>query len=320
MVDKWYLKGILATTKGENRMTVQGTEGRRPESEGLDQRAPAEAAAFLFAAQAEAARAACACADSLPPAAAAMADTIRAGGTLHYVAAGSSALMALADALELEGTFGINTAQVRIHMAGGVPQDSSMPGGTEDDAEAGAGVGAQAGPQDCVITVAASGRTPYTCAAAEAARDKGAAVIAIANNAEAPLLKLATHAIYLPTPPEPVAGATRMGAGTAQKIALNTLSTLMAIELGHVHDGLMVNVQATNIKLRARAEGIVAAAADVPAEAARAALAKTDGAVKPAVLIARGAASTAEAEALLSASGGVLRRAFTLLEKPGTPA
>ncbi|WP_085867021.1 N-acetylmuramic acid 6-phosphate etherase [Pseudoruegeria aquimaris] len=301
-------------------MAAQTTEKRHAASAGLDQRDPVEAAAFLYRAQAEAAAAATACAPALPPAARAMARTIRGGGTLHYVAAGSSALMALADALELEGTFGIDPAQVRIHMAGGVPQNSSMPGGTEDDAEAGAAAGALAGPADCVIALAASGRTPYTCAAAETARDRGAAVIAIANNADAPLLALASHPIHLPTPPEPVAGATRMGAGTAQKIALNTLSTLMAIELGHVHDGLMVNVQATNIKLRARAEGIVAAAAQVSPEAARAALTAAQGAVKPAILIARGANDLADAEARLAAAGGVLRRAFAQFETPDTPA
>jgi N-acetylmuramic acid 6-phosphate etherase len=113
--------------------------------------------------------------------------------------------------------------------------------------------------------------------------------------------------ICLETPPEVIAGSTRMGAGTAQKIALNMLSTLMAIRLGHVHDGFMVNVVADNAKLRMRARSIVMSVTGAGAEAADAALAASGGAVKPAILIASGAPSLAEAQRLLAMHEGHIR-------------
>ena len=111
-------------------------------------------------------------------------------------------------------------------------------------ADAGLGKG------DCLIALSASGSTPYAVGALKEAIRRGARTIAIANNAGSPLLELAEAPILLATPPEIIAGSTRMGAGTAQKIALNMLSTLAAIHLGHVHDGYMVNLHADNMKLR----------------------------------------------------------------------
>ena len=131
---------------------------------------------------------------------------------------------------------------------------------------------------DCLIAVSASGSTPYAVGALKEAVRLGAKTIAIANNAGSPLLQLAEAPILLATPPEIIAGSTRMGAGTAQKIALNMLSTLAAIHLGHVHDGYMVNLHADNIKLRGRAARIVAAIAGCDEKAALAALEKTGGA------------------------------------------
>ena len=217
-----------------------------------------------------------------------MADTIRGGGRLHYIAAGSSGLMAAADAQELGGTFSIPPDQLCIHMAGGLPTGAEMPGGTEDDTEGLEDALAGLAPTDTVIAASASGSTPFTLTGAEIAKERGARVIAIANNPGTPLLALADHAILLETPPEVLSGSTRMGAGTAQKIALNMLSTLMALDLGHVHDGMMVNLRADNIKLRARAAGIVSSIAGVSASQARSALQDARGDVKTAVLVASG--------------------------------
>ena len=127
--------------------------------------------------------------------------------------------------------------------------------GRKDVADAGIGAG------DCLIAVSASGSTPYAVGALEEATRRGARTIAIANNEGSPLLELAEAPILLKTPPELIAGSTRMGAGTAQKIALNMLSTLAAIHLGHVHDGYMVNLHADNLKLKRRAARIVSAIA-----------------------------------------------------------
>ena len=168
-----------------------------------------------------------------------------------------------------------------------------------------------------VLAVSASGSTPYTLAVAEAARGSGAGLIGVANVAGAPLLALATTPVLLDTGPEVVAGSTRMGAGTAQKIALNMFSTLMALRLGHVHEGRMVALEPDNAKLRRRAAGIVADLAAAPAETARAALEAAGGAVKPATLIAAGA-SRIEAEAMLAESRGRLGPALARLRAATT--
>lgn len=228
-----------------------------------------------------------------------VAQTIRQGGTLHYAAAGSSGLMALADGCELPGTFRIPQEQIRIAMAGGVPADGRMPGDTEDDTVAATAVAAAFGAGDIAIVLSASGTTPYACAIAEQVRAKGNKVIAIANVAGSALLSHAEIAIAIPTPPEVVSGSTRLGAGTAQKIALNMISTMAGVYLGHVHDGLMVNLHPDNAKLRDRAKSIVMQIAGVSEEAAVTALADARNDTKNATLIALGA-TPEHARALLA--------------------
>ena len=285
------------------------TEDRHPEAAGLDLRSDADVLALLAKGQAEAAQ----CVSSAAPAIARAADlaagSIRSGGRLIYAAAGSSGLMALADALELPGTYGIGREQIVVLLAGGQEALVDMRGGPEDDGEAARKAVVSLAPtsRDCLIAVTASGQTPYPLAAAEAAREGEAHTIGIANNRGAPLFDLVDVGICLETPPETIAGSTRMGAGTAQKIALNMLSTLMAIRLGHVHDGFMVNVVADNAKLRMRARSIVMSVTGANAEKADAALAASEGAVKPAILIASGAQSIAEAQRLLAMHGGHIR-------------
>ena len=253
-------------------------------------------------------RAAAAVREALPAivdAAGVMARAVREGGVLHYAAAGSSGLMALADCSELGGTFGIAASQIRIHMAGGVPVDGHMPGDTEDDMGAAVAAAGAAGVGDVFIILSASGTTPYALAIQTAARERGAHVIGIANNAGTPLLERADTAICLATEPEVIAGSTRLGAGTAQKVALNLMSSLMGVRLGHVYQGRMVNLVADNAKLVARATGIVAEIAGVDEASARAALKKANGRVKPAILISVGA-SPEEALARLDAHEGLL--------------
>lgn len=276
----------------------------------LDEADALDVAAALHDGQCAAAAAVGTAFPAFAAASAAMAGALRDGRRLIYLGAGSSGLMAAADAAELHGTFGAPLDQIRIVMAGGAPQSPVLPGVVEDDEAAGAAEIEPVSPGDVVIAVSASGATPYTCAAARTARAAGAVVIGIACNADAPLLREAAHPILLPTPPELVAGSTRMGAGTAQKIALNMLSTLMAFELGHVHDGMMVNLVADNAKLRDRARSIIASVASCDASTATHALAAANGAVKPAILIAAGAPDAAAAHALLRASQGRLRPAL----------
>ena len=156
---------------------------------------------------------------------------------------------------------------------------------------------------DVVLCLSASGATPYTLAVARGARNEGALVIGFANVAGSALLQMADIPVLMDTGPEIVSGSTRMGAATAQKIALNMLSVLVGLGLGHVHEGYMVNVVADNAKLIDRAARIVTALSGVDHAHATAALGQTGGAVKPAVLIAAGATAAAAQAALLTHDG-----------------
>ncbi len=297
-------------------MSLPVTERLHPAAKGLDM-LPAEAVlAHLLAGQELAVQAVSGALTQIEEGARLMAEVMRGDGRLVYVGAGSSALMAVADGMELQGTFGIDPARVILLMAGGLPVDARMPGDTEDDKTEGARAAQVLRAGDVVIAVTASGRTPYAMGVAHAAQAAGARVIGIANAVNAPLFDHADIAICLPTPPEVLAGSTRMGAGTAQKVALNMMSTLMGLLLGQVHDGMMVGVIADNDKLRARAAGMVAAIAGVDLEKAAQALAVAGGAVKPAVLIAQGEGAD-KAAALLKDTKGNLRVAMARTHKAG---
>lgn len=297
-------------------MTQRRTEALHEHAVGLDRQPPATVLGHLAYAQAQAAGTVHTAIPAIADAAAIVAETLGAGGRLAYAAAGSSGLMALADALELPGTYGIPRDRIVVLFAGGAAALQDMAGAPEDDATGAAREVADAklGSGDCLIAVSASGSTPYAVGALEEAAKRGVRTVAIANNEGSRLLELAEAPILLATPPEVIAGSTRMGAGTAQKIALNMLSTLAAIHLGHVHDGYMVNLHADNLKLRGRAARMVAAIAGSDEATALAALEKTGGRVKPAVLIASGAAGVADAKELLDASGGRLRPALEKLK------
>lgn len=294
-------------------MSQKATEARHGKAEGLDTRAPEDILALLASGQQDAARAVDAAIPALAEAADLVAYALRSGGKLVYAAAGSSGLMAMADALELPGTYGIPREQIVLLLAGGLSSHGEMPGAPEDDVVLAETDAALIGQADCVLAVSASGSTPYVVKIAEIARSRGAKVVAIANNSGARLFDGADVSVLLETPPEVVAGSTRMGAGTAQKLAFNMLSTLAAIKLGHVHDGHMVNLRADNEKLRIRAAGMVAEIAGVGFDEAQEFFARADGSVKVAVLLVAGAADAAVARELLNCSGQVLRKALTEL-------
>ncbi|MDP1732119.1 MAG: N-acetylmuramic acid 6-phosphate etherase [Devosia sp.] len=243
------------------------------------------------------------------------ADKLAAGGRLVYLGAGSPALISLGDALEIPQTYGVARDRIVLIMAGGQAITQNLTGADEDNADLARGDAGRAGigPADCVVATSASGSTPYTVAGLEAARKAGAATVGIAGNAGAPLLSIAEVGVLLDAGPEVISGSTRMGAGTAQKAALNMLSTLIGVRLGHVHDGLMVNVTADNEKLRGRATRIVMRITGADEAKARDALNQSDGAVKPAILIAAGVRTLAEAENLLGQTKGNLRTALATI-------
>lgn len=297
-------------------MAEMRTEALHKSAEGLDIQPPHVVLSALADAQIEAAEAVRNSVPQIAAAARLIADKLATGGRLVYAAAGSSGLMALADALELPGTFGIARDRIVILIAGGDEALHNLAGGPEDDtAEAEHAVAdADVGPADCLIAISASGSTPYAVRALEVAKARGAATVAIANNRNAPLFGKADVAVLIETPPEVIAGSTRMGAGTAQKIALNMMSTLAAIHLGHVHDGYMVSLTADNRKLRGRAARIVSAITGRSKDEAEALLERGGGQVKTAILLAAGAASADAARKLLEGTGQKLRPALSAIE------
>lgn len=297
-------------------MAEMRTEALHRSAEGLDTQPPHVVLSALADAQIEAAGAVRNSVPQIAFAARLIADKLASGGRLIYAAAGSSGLMALADALELPGTYGIARDRIVILIAGGDEALHNLAGGPEDDtSEAEKAVAeAGAGPADCVIAISASGSTPYAVRALEVAKANGASTIAIANNKNAPLFAKADVAVLIETPPEVIAGSTRMGAGTAQKIALNMMSTLAAVHLGHVHDGYMINLTADNEKLRDRASRIVSAITGRGKDEAELLLERCGGHVKTAILLAAGAASAEAARRLLDGTGQKLRPALSAIE------
>ncbi|MBK9746115.1 MAG: N-acetylmuramic acid 6-phosphate etherase [Chloroflexi bacterium] len=236
-------------------------------------------------------------------------ERMRAGGRLFYVGAGTSGRLGILDAVELVPTFSSPPELVQGILAGGLDAVTQSIEGVEDDRQAGIDElkkrSLTAG--DVVLGIAASGRTPFVLGALDYAQSVGARTIAIACNEPAAVLDAAEIAIPLVTGPEVVTGSTRMKAGTAQKMTLNLMSTAVMIKLGKVYGNLMVDVQVKNAKLRERAERIVSEIGRVDIPRAAALLDESGNEVKTAIVIARRGVSAAEARALLTAAGGVLR-------------
>jgi N-acetylmuramic acid 6-phosphate etherase len=229
------------------------------------------------------------------------------GGRLVYAGAGTSGRIALLDAAELPPTFGVDPGLVRVLLAGGERAFTQAVEGAEDDEEAAAAVDAHVTAGDALVGIAASGTTPYTVAAVRRANQLDALTIGVTSAPGSPLAQEARIAIIADTGPEVILGSTRMKSGTAQKLILNTLSTGVMIRLGHVYSNLMIDMPATNEKLRRRAVRMVELAADVPREEAMQALRETDGNVKLAVVMANKKLGREEAERTLARHGGNLR-------------
>jgi N-acetylmuramic acid 6-phosphate etherase len=236
---------------------------------------------------------------------------LAAGGRLIYVGAGTSGRLGTQDGAELTPTFSWPRERCVFLMAGGDAAFTQSIEGAEDDAGAGAArmMALSPGPNDVAIAVAASGTTPFAIAAARAARSAGALAIGIACNRNAPLFAACDRPVLLATGPEAIAGSTRLKAGTAQKAALNLLSTTLMIRLGRVYRGLMVEMQARNEKLRGRALRMLMRIGDCGEDVARAALDATRGDLKCAILVVLDGVDPATAAARLDAAGGRVRAA-----------
>lgn len=244
----------------------------------------------------------------LTRAAAGVERAVQAGGRLVYVGAGTSGRLAVQDAAELPPTFGFEGAHAVL--AGGEDAGGRALEGAEDDEdEARTRLTALSlTPNDAVVGVAASGGTPFTVAGVTFARSQGAFTVGIANNAGAPLLAAAEVGVLLQTPPEVLAGSTRLAAGTAQKVALNALSTAVMVRLGGAYGNLMVGMRPQNAKLRARAVRMVVQATDCAAAEAEGALA-AGGSVRAAVVMLLTGASPEAARERLAAHHNRIREA-----------
>lgn len=239
------------------------------------------------------------------------ASRLRRRGRLIYVGAGTSARIGVQDGAELLPTFNWPADQVAFAIAGGEGALLRAVENAEDSGEDGSSRIAElgVGPDDVVLGVAASGNTPYTVAAVDAARQRGALTVGIANNRGSRLLAVSHHPILIDTGAEPVAGSTRLKAGTAQKVALNLFSTMVMVRLGKVYRGMMVNMRPTNAKLRLRAAQMIVIIAGCGDAEATAALAIANGDVKQAALIACGLEAES-AKTLLRKHEGNLRLAM----------
>ncbi len=242
----------------------------------------------------------------------AVVDRLRGGGRLVYVGAGSSGRIAALDADECEATFSTEPGHVVAVVAGAGLETAEEREAAEDDPEAGSGairaLGVSA--RDVVVGVSASGRTPFVVEALEAAAAASALTIAVVAVPDSRMARTADHELAAVVGPEFVAGSTRLKAGTAQKLVLNTISTVAMIRLGKTYGDLMVDVRTSNEKLAARARSIVKAVTGVSEDEAEAALKDADGSAKVAIVALLTGTDAARARTRLERGGGVIRSAL----------
>ncbi|MCI1747153.1 MAG: N-acetylmuramic acid 6-phosphate etherase [Acidipropionibacterium sp.] len=275
------------------------TESRNRRTLDIDQLDSAGVVSEILAEDARVAAAVQACTPQIAQVVDLVVSALSAGGRVHYLGAGTSGRLGVLDAVELLPTYGIGSDQVIGHIAGGERAFMHAVEGAEDSPELGAAELDGAGEHDLVIGIAASGRTPYVGGALAEARRRGLPTALISTNPEAPLAALADVAILPDTGPEAVTGSTRMKSGTAQKMTLNAISTAAMIRLGKTWSNLMIDVVATNEKLRERMVKIVEQATGESAEAARNTLTEADGRVRVAIVaLSAGVGVPVAAEAL----------------------
>jgi N-acetylmuramic acid 6-phosphate etherase len=288
------------------------TEQAHPDHPQLDRYDTATLVDALAADQARAAEAVRAAGPALAHAVDAAAARLREGGRLVYAGAGTSGRLGLLDSVELHPTFSWPHERALALLAGGEGALYRAVEGAEDSREGGAAdiAAADVGPLDVVLLLAASGGTPYALGAAEAARARGALTVGFANNPGAPLLAACEMGVLLDTGPEVISGSTRLKAGTAQKIALNTFSSAVMVKLHKVYGNLMVDVRASNAKLVKRALRLTMLASGADEAAASAALASSDSSVKLSIVMLKAGLGAEAAQARLDAAGGSIEAAL----------
>ena len=295
------------------------TEERHPDTDAIDSMSTLELVQTI---NSEDARVAAAVARVLPELAVAVdlaVERIRAGGTVHYFGAGTSGRLAVIDAAELMPTFNAPDGLFVAHQAGGAEALLRAVENVEDDADLGAGDASVIRPLDVVIGITASGRTPYVAGALSVARARGALTVLVTANPRAELAGQVQHLLAVDTGPEVIAGSTRLKAGTAQKLVLNSFSTCVMVRLGHTWSNLMVDVVATNAKLRGRVIRILREASGADEVDARKALELTRGELKPALVVLMAGVDPDTAKASLEQSQGSVSGAMRSLQPEDGP-
>jgi N-acetylmuramic acid 6-phosphate etherase len=303
---------VVASASDGHETGRLATEAHRRDLADLDLRPTRELVRVINGEDATVAGAVRAVERALADAIDAIVERLRGGGRLIYVGAGSSGRLAAIDAAECGPTFSAREGQVVALVAGGITSLATAQEAAEDDAEAGAReVAALAvGTDDAVVALSASGRTPYILGAAREAVRSGALTVGVVSVPGSQLGGLVEHELAVVVGPEVITGSTRMKAGTAQKLVLNTISTVTFTRLGKTFGNLMVDVVATNSKLRARARRAVMLATGAPVEAAEAALEAARGDVKVAIVALLADLDPDAARARLADADGVVRRAL----------
>jgi N-acetylmuramic acid 6-phosphate etherase len=291
-----------------------GTEARNPASAALDEMTVDDIVTTMNEADQGVPGAIRAALSQIAVAIAAAEPLFNDGGRLIYVGAGTSGRLGVLDAAECPPTFHTDPSRVVGLIAGGQIALVDAVEGAEDDVEAGAAeiAGLAVGRGDIVVGLAASGRTPYVIGALDRARDLGALTIALSCNIDAALSAHAAYPIEVHTGPEVLTGSTRLKAGSAQKQVLNMISTALMVRSGRTYGNLMVDVRATNAKLRTRATRLVALIAEVDEPQALAALESCAFEVKTATVMLRMGESADKARQRLAEVGGRLAAAIQL--------
>ncbi|WP_026877607.1 N-acetylmuramic acid 6-phosphate etherase [Jiangella gansuensis] len=288
------------------------TEARLPAAADLDLRSTREQVELMASQDRVAVDAVAATQDRLVEAVDGIVARMRRGGRLIEVGAGTPGRLAVLDVAECGPTFGVDERQVVAVMAGGFGAVSSAAEHDEDDRDGGRAdlASLRLGPDDIVVAVSASGRTPYVLGALDTARAAGAYTVAVVNNPGSPIAAACDVAVEALTGPEILAGSTRLKAGTAAKLVLNTISTLVMVQLGRTYGDLMIDVRATNEKLRRRAHRIVATATGEDDDAVAEALRASGGDTKAATVMLLAGVGADEARRRLAAADGKVRDAI----------
>ncbi|MCC3376716.1 N-acetylmuramic acid 6-phosphate etherase [Cohnella sp. REN36] len=249
-------------------------------------------------------------------------DSFRKQGRLFYFGAGTSGRLGILDASECPPTYGTDPDRVQGIIAGGDKAIREAVEGAEDSYELGVRDVTAYGirPEDVLVGIAASGRTPYVLGAMTRAREIGATVIGISNNERSPMADIADLMIEAVVGPEVIMGSTRMKAGTAQKLILNMLTTASMVKVGKVYDNLMVDLQPSNGKLVDRAKRIIQLATQASDAEVEAAYEAADGHVKTAIVMLRAGADKEQARQLLERADGFVGGAIAMSQQSGGSA